>query len=175
MEALVMTRSDLSSWRSPILATLCVIILACLSIVPAAGYDLVAPAGVQTGFLVARSEVAAPDGGETVVYLAHDRLDAGGTSGWHSHPGDATIAVAAGVLSLYRSSDPTCTGTPIPAGAGFEVPAGAVYVTRNEGSQAVEAYAFYSLPAGSDDDDVELGPPEFHGGTSDLANPACPF
>jgi hypothetical protein len=170
-----MTRSDLSSWRHPTLATSFAIILACLSVVPAAGSDLVVPATVPTGFLVTHANVADADGAGTVAFLAHDRLEAGGTSGWNSHPGDATVVVAAGVLTLYRSGDPTCTGTAIPAGAGFEVPAGAIYVTRNEATEAVDSYAFYSLPPGSDDDDVDVGPPEFHGGIGDLANPACPF
>ena len=43
----------------------------------------------------------------------------GGSSGWHSHPGDAMIVVKQGDLTVYRSAGSVCDPTRYTAGQAF--------------------------------------------------------
>lgn len=73
----------------------------------------------------------------------------GGDSGWHFHPGPTYVIVAAGTLSNYEASDPTCTAQTFAAGSGFVEPPGDVHLARNEGSSNLVAFVtFTDVPVG---------------------------
>lgn len=73
---------------------------------------------------------------------------AGGHSGWHSHPGPVLVIVKTGTMTLYDGNDPTCTGTPHPAGTVFIEEGGRVHIARNEGAVEATMTASSFLPAG---------------------------
>jgi hypothetical protein len=93
-------------------------------------------------------------------------VGAGGTSGWHSHPGPVLVIVKTGAITFYRAGGhsglgfddaanngnaPTCTRTVYPAGSAFvEVPApGHVMLARNEGTVEATVSATYFAPPGA--------------------------
>ena len=67
----------------------------------------------------------------------------GGFSGWHSHPGKVIVGVARGAITIYRGSDPACTGTTYHAGDVFIERAHAVHEARNEGTVAAVVNVTY--------------------------------
>jgi quercetin dioxygenase-like cupin family protein len=67
----------------------------------------------------------------------------GGDFGWHYHRSAVAVAVLAGTLSLYDSSDPTCAAQPITAGHGFVEPPNHVHLARNEGTTPVRLLVVY--------------------------------
>ena len=77
-------------------------------------------------------------------------LQAGGHTGWHSHPGPVLVVIKSGTLTVYRADDPSCTPTVYPAGSSFIDPGGDnVHIARNEGTTPVELLATYLLPIGA--------------------------
>lgn len=101
--------------------------------------------------------------GATSVQVVENRVEPGGTFGWHSHPGPSVIVVKAGTITFYRGDDPTCTGTPYGVGEALVDPGSDVHVGRNEGTEDVVVLVTRFLPAGA-------GPRD-----DAAANPACPF
>jgi quercetin dioxygenase-like cupin family protein len=92
-------------------------------------------------------------------------IAAGGTTGWHSHPGPVLVTIKSGELTLVYANDPTCRGRTYTAGQAF-VDRGdeTVHTALNTGSTPVEFWATYLVP----------GAP----GTAfriDAADPACDF
>lgn len=71
-----------------------------------------------------------------------------GHSGWHSHPGPVLVIVKTGTMTVYDGNDPTCTGTPHPAGTVFVEEGGNVHIARNEGAVEATMLATSFLPAG---------------------------
>lgn len=72
----------------------------------------------------------------------------GGSFGWHYHRRPVAVAVTAGTLTLYDSSDKSCTARRYSAGQGFIEPANHVHIVRNEGTKPVYLYAMYlGVPA----------------------------
>jgi hypothetical protein len=65
-----------------------------------------------------------------VVVQKHD-FAAGGSTGWHQHPGPVFITVTQGQLTFYERNDPTCTPHVYSAGQGF-VDTGDGHIGRNE-------------------------------------------
>ena len=88
--------------------------------------------------------------GSSDLYILENRIAPGGTFGWHSHPGPSLVVVKSGALTLYRASDPTCTGEVVEAGHGFVDNGGDVHVVRNEGSVLAVVYVSSLVPAGFD-------------------------
>jgi quercetin dioxygenase-like cupin family protein len=81
------------------------------------------------------------------VYVVDNKIAAGGTTGWHSHPGPSLILVVAGTVTNYMSDDPTCTPHVYTAGMGFVDPGGSdVHILRNETSAQAETIAVQLLP-----------------------------
>jgi hypothetical protein len=74
-------------------------------------------------------------------------IAAGGTTGWHSHPGPVLVTVKAGALTLVYADDPTCAGQTYTAGQSF-VDRGdeTVHTALNLGAQPVELWATYLVP-----------------------------
>ena len=72
----------------------------------------------------------------------------GASFGWHYRRRPVAVAITAGTLTLYDSSDPSCTARRYSAGQGFIEPANHVHVVRNEGTKPVYLYAIYlGVPA----------------------------
>jgi quercetin dioxygenase-like cupin family protein len=94
------------------------------------------------------------------VMFVQVKIRPGGSFGWHTHRAAVAVAVVAGTLTLYDSSDPACKAQPMKAGQGFVEPANHVHLARNEGKTPVRLLVAY------------LGAP--HGKTPDVpaAKPA---
>jgi quercetin dioxygenase-like cupin family protein len=76
------------------------------------------------------------------------KLAPGASFGWHWHHRPVVVAVTAGTLTVYDSSDPGCKAVRYSAGGGFIEPSNHVHVARNEGSKPVSLYAVYlGVPA----------------------------
>ena len=73
---------------------------------------------------------------------------AGGYSGWHSHPGLGIVAVRSGIAAVYDGDDPTCTPKYVAAGEVFTEEPGHVHLVQSVGTVAYEAYATFVLPVG---------------------------
>lgn len=101
--------------------------------------------------------------GDSTVQVVENRVAAGGTFGWHSHPGPSVIVVKQGTITFYRADDPTCTGTSYSAGQALVDPGNDVHVGRNEGSTEVIVLVTRFLPSGAS---PRIDQP---------ANPACGF
>jgi quercetin dioxygenase-like cupin family protein len=76
-------------------------------------------------------------------------LEAGGHTGWHSHPGPALVVVKTGTFTLYDGDDPSCTPQVFTAGQAFvDRGGGHAHIGRNESDGVVEVSVTYLLPAG---------------------------
>ena len=84
--------------------------------------------------------------GETDLHVLENRIAAGGSFGWHSHPGPSLVIVKTGALTVYHGDDPTCTPEVIPAGSGFVDDGGDVHLVRNEGSVETVVYVTSLVP-----------------------------
>ena len=84
------------------------------------------------------------------VYVVDNKIPAGGSVGWHSHPGPSLILVVSGTITNYHGDDPTCTPHVYSAGSGF-VDAGGddVHILRNETAAPAETIAVQFLPTGA--------------------------
>lgn len=74
----------------------------------------------------------------------------GGSSGWHSHPGQAIVVVKSGTFTSFTLNDP-CTPHHYPAGSVYIDPGyGNVHIARNLGSTALELEVTYlDVPIGA--------------------------
>ena len=77
------------------------------------------------------------------VIVAKATVPPGASFGWHSHRAAVAVAVTAGTLTLYDSSDPSCTPQRFPAGHGFVEKRNHVHLARNEGSKTVVVMVTY--------------------------------
>jgi hypothetical protein len=88
--------------------------------------------------------------GDSDLYVQNNVWTAGGTTGWHTHPGHSLIVVTAGTVTAYDGDDPSCTPHVYTVGMGF-VDAGGdhVHVLRNEGTVEARTVAVQLIPAGA--------------------------
>jgi mannose-6-phosphate isomerase-like protein (cupin superfamily) len=77
------------------------------------------------------------------------RVEPGGSSGWHTHPGATFVAVVQGEGTLYRVVGSECTATKINAGTGFAQMPTERHVVRNEGTVPFVVDTLYVLPHGT--------------------------
>ena len=82
-------------------------------------------------------------------YVVDNKIDPGGTTGWHRHPGPSLIFVINGTVTDYEGDDPTCTGHAYSAGQGFVDSGEGAHTLRNEGSVQAETVAVQLVPAGA--------------------------
>jgi hypothetical protein len=68
-----------------------------------------------------------------VVVRRHDYA-AGGSTGWHAHPGPVFVTVVSGQITFYEYDDPGCTPIVVTAGHGY-VDSGRGHMARNETGQ----------------------------------------
>lgn len=152
-----------ASARSPILASILVIAFA--------GTALATPASNFVGTLTSRATlgddvhlntgaVKFQTKGPVDFVTATVNVAAGGSSGWHSHPGVVLVSVVSGSLSFY---DEHCVATVHGAGSSFVESGDAPGLVRNESTTTpAVVYATYLVPAGTTVLRI------------DQANPGCP-
>jgi hypothetical protein len=89
---------------------------------------------------------------------------AGGSTGWHSHPGPVFITVTQGQLTFYEVDDPTCTPRFVHAGEGY-VDDGHGHIARNESGVPATDISVILAPVGQ----------PFRTDLPAQANPRCAF
>ena len=88
--------------------------------------------------------------GDSDVYVIRNSFAAGGSSGWHTHPGPSLITVTTGEITAYEGDDPTCTPTVYHAGESFtDIGCGDIHLVRNEGTVPAMDVAVQIVPAGA--------------------------
>ena len=88
--------------------------------------------------------------GASDLYVQSNVWVAGGTSGWHTHPGHSLITVTAGTVTAYEGNDPSCTPRVYTVGMTFVDEGGDhVHVLRNEGAVEARTITVQLLPAGA--------------------------
>jgi len=80
---------------------------------------------------------------QTIVFQA------GGHSGWHSHPGPVFIQVVSGTMTFYESDDPTCTPIVRTAGQSFLDVGDHAHIARNETEAPAQNLVAYLAPPGA--------------------------
>ena len=76
-------------------------------------------------------------------------FQAGGQSGWHSHPGPVFIQVVSGTMTFYESDDPTCTPIVRTAGQGYLDVGEHAHIARNETAAPAQNVVTYLAPPGA--------------------------
>jgi quercetin dioxygenase-like cupin family protein len=71
--------------------------------------------------------------GPSELYVESNVWQAGGSTGWHTHPGHSWIIVTEGTVTGYEGDDPDCKPHVYTQGMGFVDPGGDhVHLLRNE-------------------------------------------
>jgi len=76
-------------------------------------------------------------------------VDAGGTFGWHTHPGPVLVAVSKGTLTVYDATKHGCQRSTVTPGDAFVEDGHHVHLARNEGSVPVELNATFLARPGT--------------------------
>jgi quercetin dioxygenase-like cupin family protein len=85
------------------------------------------------------------------VVVAKNAYEAGGFSGWHSHPGKVVIAVRTGQITIQRVVESSCAVKTYKAGQVFIERPHALYNGINEGNKtAVLIATFFNVPVGGE-------------------------
>jgi len=111
------------------------------------------PANNLTSTVLARGTIGSSSAvlfrGDTDVVVAKNTFAAGGSSGWHSHPGGAIVVVQQGQLTLYKAVGDTCSVHTYTVGQSFLERPTDVQDGVNEGtSETIAFVTFPSVPAG---------------------------
>ena len=89
--------------------------------------------------------------GKSDLYVQSNVWQAGGSTGWHTHPGHSLIIVTAGTLTGYEGNDPDCKPHMYTQGMGFVDPGGEhVHILRNETAAVAKTIAVQLIPAAAD-------------------------
>lgn len=75
-------------------------------------------------------------------------FQAGGHSGWHSHPGPVFIQVVSGTMTFYESDDPTCTPIVRSSGQSYLDKGEHAHIARNESAAPAQNVVTYFAPPG---------------------------
>ena len=88
--------------------------------------------------------------GATDVHIVENVIAAGGTFGWHSHPGPSLVIVKSGTLSVYHGPDCIAAeyGPGSPLGSTFVDEGGDLHVVRNNTTGVDDVYVVSFVPAG---------------------------
>jgi len=76
-------------------------------------------------------------------------FQAGGHSGWHSHPGPVFIQVVSGTMTFYESGDPACTPIVRTVGQGYLDLGEHAHIARNETTAPAQNVVTYFAPPGA--------------------------
>lgn len=132
--------------RRVVLLFLCTALVAGVPSAAWAGPD----SGV-TGTVLAKGTsdgtIATRNRGATDVVVRRIVIEPGSTTGWHYHTGELVAVVLTGTLTRQLDDCSVETST---AGQAFVEPAGRrhVHIGRNLGTEPVELYVTYLIPAG---------------------------
>jgi quercetin dioxygenase-like cupin family protein len=87
--------------------------------------------------------------GDSDLYVTLNTWQAGGRTGWHTHPGPSLVTVIEGTITVYDSSDSTCTPKTYTAGQTFtDIGCGDIHNVVNNTSAAAQAVAVQIVPHG---------------------------
>jgi quercetin dioxygenase-like cupin family protein len=88
--------------------------------------------------------------GTSDLYVQDNTWQPGGTTGWHSHPGQSLIIVTEGTVTDYEANDPACKPHEYSFGTSF-VDAGGdhAHIIRNETGGEAKTIAVQLIPAGA--------------------------
>ena len=85
------------------------------------------------------------------VVVAKFTFDAGGFTGWHSHPGKTIVAVRRGQFTLQHARDSSCAKKTYRAGDIFIERATRVHNGVNQGNRKTVLFAtFFNVPVGGE-------------------------
>jgi quercetin dioxygenase-like cupin family protein len=91
--------------------------------------------------------------GASDFYVTQNTWQAGGSTGWHTHPGPSFVIVIQGSVTEYDGNDPTCTPHVYTAGtannAFIDPGDGHVHLVRNETSSVAQTIAVQLIPSGA--------------------------
>jgi quercetin dioxygenase-like cupin family protein len=111
------------------------------------------PAGltnIPLGAGINTSDGTIPFKAGTSVVFAQITVGPGGSSGWHSHPGGATVVVQQGSLTVYDPMGSHCHTMEYTAGQAFVERPGEVMNVLNTGAVPYVLYVvFPSVPVGA--------------------------
>jgi quercetin dioxygenase-like cupin family protein len=85
----------------------------------------------------------------TDVAVANIGIEAGGSSGWHSHPGPVLVVVKSGTITFFRADNPNCAADVYGPGSSFTEQGGLVANATNQGTDPVVAVATFLAPPGA--------------------------
>ena len=92
--------------------------------------------------------------GDSDLYVQQNTWEAGGSTGWHTHPGPSLVIVTEGSVTVYEGDDPTCTPHVYTAGSTddsfVDIGGGDVHLVRNETAAEAQAVAIQLIPAGAE-------------------------
>lgn len=81
------------------------------------------------------------------LYVQNNVWQPGGSTGWHTHPGQSLIIVTEGTVTGYEADDPKCKPHAYTRGMGFSDPGGDhVHILRNEGNVVAKTVAIQVIP-----------------------------
>jgi len=82
------------------------------------------------------------------IYVQRNVWAPGGSTGWHSHPGQSLIIVTAGTVTDYEGHDPACKPHAYKTGMAFVDPGGNhIHLLRNEGVIEAKTITIQFIPA----------------------------
>jgi quercetin dioxygenase-like cupin family protein len=85
----------------------------------------------------------------TDVAVANIGIAAGGSSGWHSHPGPVLVVVKSGTITHYGADNRGCATHVYGPGTSFTEQGGHVHNATNQGAEAVVGVATFLAPPGA--------------------------
>jgi hypothetical protein len=83
------------------------------------------------------------------VAVANIGIEAGGSSGWHSHPGPVLVVVKSGTITFFRADNPGCAADVYGPGTSFTEQGGLVANATNQGGEPVVGVATFVAPPGA--------------------------
>ena len=87
--------------------------------------------------------------GTSDLFVQDNTWKAGGSTGWHTHPGASLIIVTQGTVTVYDGDDPDCTPHLYTAGDTFvDSGGGHVHLIRNETASDAKTIAVQLVPHG---------------------------
>jgi quercetin dioxygenase-like cupin family protein len=89
--------------------------------------------------------------GSSHLYIQSNVWQAGGNTGWHTHPGHSLIIVTAGTVTEYEALDLDCKPHVYTEGMSFMDPHhDHAHIVRNEGDSVARTIAIQLIPAGEE-------------------------
>lgn len=122
---------------------------------PATPSQGVSRSDLGRGTVVAPHAVTIAQGSDVVAQSI--TLEAGGSTGWHTHPGNTIEILKSGTITIFYGGEPKCTSRTFSAGQAFGMVAGDVHLARNDGTTPAEVVAMYTgaTPGGPIRDEAE--------------------